>query len=524
MAKYKPYSYAQGQFIPVFFNKQIQKGTFEYSLSYLVDNELDLSIFDNRFNNDETGAPAYDPRILFKVVLFAYSRKITSSRAFARCCEENVLFMALSATCRPHFTTIAGFISSMDQEIAHLFLEVLLVCDQQKLIGKEMFAIDGCKLPSNAAKEWSGTKADFEKKVQKMEQALRQMIAKQRVQDDSLVEPEVIEKEKKYLAKLQKQAAKVKKWLKDNEDRTGCGGKAIKSNITDNESAKMMTSKGVIQGYVGVTSVDKKHQVIVGVEAFGQGQEHNLLIPMVEGIRRNFSEIGADVDVLTKAQVAADRGYHSEKNMEYIFKENIDGYIADTRFRSRDRRFIAYDRFKDRKRRDVTPGKNRKKLFAPEDFISAEDFSYCLCPAGKKLYRSGCNVKVKNLQAFKFKGPKKFCLPCKLRKECLRHPAWTECRQVAYFTGKNGQGKQCFTDKMKRNIDTAIGRAIYSMRLAVGEPPFAHIISVLRLDKYSLRGKRKVNNQWNLFCIVHNLKKIHSHGIGYMQRVDVVAG
>jgi hypothetical protein len=50
----------------------------------------------------------------------------------------------------------------------------------------------------------------------------------------------------------------------------------------------MKTSKGVIQGYVGVTSVDKKHQVIVDAEAFGQGQEHNLLIPMVEKIRENF--------------------------------------------------------------------------------------------------------------------------------------------------------------------------------------------------------------------------------------------
>ena len=49
-----------GAFIPVFFKKQIQKGTFEYSLNYLIDNELDLSIFDGRFQNDETGALAYD--------------------------------------------------------------------------------------------------------------------------------------------------------------------------------------------------------------------------------------------------------------------------------------------------------------------------------------------------------------------------------------------------------------------------------------------------------------------------------
>ena len=515
MAKYKPYSYAQGQFIPVFFNKQIQEGTFEYSLSYLVDNELDLSIFDNRFNNDETGAPAYDPRILLKVVLFAYSRGITSSRAIARCCEENVLFMVLSANSRPHFTTIADFISTMDKEIAHLFLEVLLVCDQQKLIGKEMFAIDGCKLPSNAAKEWSGTKADFQRKVEKMEQAIKQMVAKHKAQDNALIEPEVINKEEKYLAKLKKQAKKIKEWLDDNDDRTGSSGKAIKSNITDNESAKMKTSKGVIQGYVGVTSVDKKHQVIVGAEAFGQGQEHDLLIPMVEQTKDNFSRIGHKDDVFTDAQLTADSGYHSEYNMEYFFTEQIDGYVADKNFRKRDPRFVAYDRFKDRYRRELSKGKVIRKLFMPADFIFADDLSYCICPAGKKLYRSGGNVRVKNFRAVKFKGAKSSCIPCTLRRECLRYPDRTEIRQVAFFTGKNAQGKQRFTERMKRKIDSAIGRTIYSMRLAVGEPPFVHIRSVLGLNKFTLRTKRKVNTQWSLFCIVHNLKKIHTYGVGF---------
>ena len=74
MAKYKPYSQAQESFIPVFFNKQLQKGTFEYTLNYLVDPELDISFFDKRYNTDETGAPAYDPHILIKGILFAYSR------------------------------------------------------------------------------------------------------------------------------------------------------------------------------------------------------------------------------------------------------------------------------------------------------------------------------------------------------------------------------------------------------------------------------------------------------------------
>ncbi len=169
MARYKEYDYSQGKFIPIHFDKQILPGTFEYSLHYLIDNEIDLSLFDERYKNDETGAPAYDPAILLKIILYAYSRGITSSRKIAQYCCENIIFMALSADTQPHFTTIADFISLVDQEIVRLFLEVLLICDEMGLIGKEMFAVDGLKLPSNASKEWSGTKEDFEKKKEKME-------------------------------------------------------------------------------------------------------------------------------------------------------------------------------------------------------------------------------------------------------------------------------------------------------------------------------------------------------------------
>jgi transposase len=143
VARYKQYDYSQGKFIPVHFDKQILPGTFEHTLHYLIDNEIDLSIFDDRYNNAETGAPAYDPAILLKIVLYAYSRGITSSRKIAQCCKENVVFMALSADTQPHFTTIADFISSMSQQSIGLFLEVLLICDEMGLIGKEMFASKG---------------------------------------------------------------------------------------------------------------------------------------------------------------------------------------------------------------------------------------------------------------------------------------------------------------------------------------------------------------------------------------------
>lgn len=72
--------------------------------------------------------------------------------------------MVLSANTEPHFKTISDFISTSGQEIIDLFLEVLMICDEMGLIGKEMFAVDGVKLLSNASKEWSGTREELRKK------------------------------------------------------------------------------------------------------------------------------------------------------------------------------------------------------------------------------------------------------------------------------------------------------------------------------------------------------------------------
>jgi transposase len=512
VAKYKAANYAQGKFIPIHFAKQILPGTFEYSLNHLIDHELDLSIFDDRFNNDETGATAYDPRILLKIVLYAYSRGIVSSRKIEQACRENIIYMALSADTRPHFTTIADFISSMDKEIVHLFRDVLLVCDDLGLIGKEMFAIDGCKLPSNASKEWSGTRADFEKKAAKLEQAIGHILATHREHDRTQSDKDAAAREKQYVNTLQKRARKIREWLKDNDDKPGKTGKPKKSNITDNESAKMKTSHGVIQGYDGVTTVDSKHQIIVHAEAFGEAQEHDLLKPMVDGARENFQAIDKDEDVFTAAKLSADSGFHTEKNMEMLFAEEIDAYVADNLFRKRDPRFVDAERYKERHRKERAKLTGSGSLFSTADFVFPADLSYCLCPAGKRLYRSGGNVVVRGHMATKFKGPKSACVPCKLRSKCLRHPERTEIRQVAYFHGRTAKGKETFTEKMKRKIDSTAGRALYSMRVAIAEPPFAHICRVMGLDRFTLRSRKKVNTQWNLFCIVHNLKKVARYG------------
>lgn len=178
MANYKHYSYEQELLLPVSLSRQIIPGSFEYTLNFLIDNKLDLSIFNEKYKNDEVGAPAYDPSILLKIILYAYSKGIVSSRGIEQLCKENIVCIALSADTRPHFTTIADFISSMDNECIDLFSKILAVCYSEGLIGKNMFAIDGCKLSSNCSKEWSGTKQDLMKKVDKIKEAINYLVKK----------------------------------------------------------------------------------------------------------------------------------------------------------------------------------------------------------------------------------------------------------------------------------------------------------------------------------------------------------
>jgi len=116
--------------------------------------------------------------------------------------------------------------------------------------------------------------------------------------------------------------------------------KEVKSNITDNESAKMTTSKGTIQGYNGVASVDKKHQVIIDAQAFGEGQEHHTLQPVLETIKDRYNRLGFSENIYRDdIIVTADTGFANEANNQYLHENNINAYIPDNKFRSRDPKF-----------------------------------------------------------------------------------------------------------------------------------------------------------------------------------------
>ena len=94
----------------------------------------------------------------------------------------------------------------------------------------------------------------------------------------------------------------------------------------------------------------------------------------------------------------------------------------------------------------------------------------------------------------------------------LRHPERTAPRQGVFFKDRSQSVKQTYTAMMKQKIDIPERRQQYSRRLGIVEPVFGHLVSQLGLKRFSLRGWVKVNIQWKLFCIVHNLTKIHRYG------------
>ena len=200
-----------------------------------------------------------------------------------------------------------------------------------------MFAIDGVKLPSNADKRRSGTHAELLHEAERMEKAVAKMLEAHRVRDEAKDAADDVAKERSRIERLQSEAQRIREFLATHTERRSEKGAVRKSNVTDNDSAKMATSKGVIQGYTAVAAVDSKAQVIVAAQAHGSGSEQSVLLPMVE----RTEPLRTDQTVVT-----ADAGYHSEANLKGLYELGVPALIADGLLRRRDPRFAGQGKYK----------------------------------------------------------------------------------------------------------------------------------------------------------------------------------
>ena len=288
--------------------------------------------------------------------------------------------------------------------------------------------------------------------------------------------------------------------LEENEAKIGDRGKETQSNVTDNESAKMWTRHGTIQGYNGQALADEKHQIIVHGEAFGKGQDSRHLGPMVDGAKQNMKRIGYSEDCFRGKLWLADADYHSTTNLAKCVEEGLDAYIPDKRFRRRDPRLSP-------KRLPL----QRENKYGLDDFRYDEATDQYACPEGKILKFNTKRMKGKGTLYRRYHAHPKDCQVCTSRLRCLTAHGGRR-KTLCVPIGPEGVD---LSKQMAAKIDSDQARSFYAERMKIVEPIFGNIRIQKGLDRFTLRGKVKVNIQWLLYCMVHNIEKIMRYGQAY---------
>ena len=490
MARYKQTEAGNGQglFLSVNLREQLLPGTFEYMLNDLVGKEIDISVYDGNYKNDATGSKAIPPAALIKLIIYGYIKGIISSRRLMNLNNENIIAKALTGDMRIHWTTIADFISANSEEFQETFVKVLAYCGELDLIEGEEFATDGRRMRSNASKDMSGTKEELEKKVEVYRRMAKKHVAKH-LKQDAAGETGKEEKDryKKRQEYLKRQVEKISGFLKTMEKKEGSRGREIKSNVTDNESAMISGASGCLQGYIGIAVADKKNQIIIAAEAVGTANEGKHLPGIIDGALNNMKEANVKTPEGKRPVFMCDANYFSEENFRACEERGVEAIIPDDQY-----------------------GKERKdsceRRFEAADFEYREEEDYYECPCGKKL-------EFKRSRVFAGKEGKSYMANAKDCREC---PQVGRCvkskkdkkdlqgRQL-FITKSNEPGSLC--SEMRKKLSTEEYQNQYAYRIQIIEPVFANITYCKGMSRFTLRGKKKVNGQWTLYCIAHNLGK-----------------
>jgi len=492
MARYK-YTAAgagQGIFLSVNLRAQLLPGTFEYMLNDLIGKEIDISIFDQNYRNDETGASAIPPGVLIKLIIYGYLKGMKSSRRIEELSRNNIIAKSLSEDIEPHWTTIADFISRNSGQFQDVFVKVLAYCGELGLIGGKEFAIDGLRLPSNASMEMSGTKEELEKKVWTYHRMAEKHVAKHRKQDECKgMDKEAgrhYEERQKY---LKRQIGKIRSFLETMEPKRGKETAELKSNVTDNESAMIRTSSGFIQGYIGIAVTDRENQIIISADAVGSANEGGHLPEILDNTLANMGSASVGTPEGEKLIVLMDNNYFSEANLKACRNRGVEAIIPDDQYRQRF-------------------GENNAGRFESHDFNYHKEGDCYECPNGKMLNHLK-TFKLKGREWDEYRAGSADCGSCPFTEKCIkthkRKGTATRMRKSLMVSKNNKGGTLC--SEMRKKLNTEEYQNRYAYRIQIVEPVFANIAYCKGLNRFMLRGKSKVNGQWKLYCMVHNLSK-----------------
>lgn len=390
------------------------------------------------------GRPAYDPRIMFKILTFAYMKRLRSSRGIAQAVENDVRFMWLSEGERPDHRTLARFRRSHEKAFHRLFRETVTQCSALGLVSMEQVAVDGTKIEANASKEsvhYAKTAAERLAKLNRqIDRILEEAEAADAGEDAELGDrrgDEIPEE----LKTAEGRKAAIERAKREMEE-TGRSSYVE----TDPESRLMRTSRGIRPSYNGQVAADGKAQVIIA-ETVVQNEHDSMQLPgVMEQAKENTGGF--------PQHVTADAGYHSPQTEAYVEENGLDAYIPI---------------------QGVTPKLARLR----EELVYDEEADVYRHPDGR---------------VFQFDH-----IEHKQGKVYRRY----RCGQNTFSRRLDGE----LTERMRTKLRTKEGRAIFALRRQTVEPVFGRMKENLGLNRFRLRGLSGARIEFSLACIAHNLLK-----------------
>ena len=346
MAKtYRPYSPDQMFLLPPSLRDWLPENHLVYFVSDVVD-QLDLSKIEAVYEKDDRGQPPYHPRMMTKILVYAYCIGMFSSRKIQNRLVEDVAFRVLAAGNQPDFRTISDFRKIHLDALQGLFEQVLKLALTAGAIKLGRVALDGSKIKANASKHKAMSYKRMKEEARNLRVEVQRLLKQAKAADDDedarygkdkngdeLPEElsrretrlERIKEAKRALEQRAREEAKESQESKEAEDTEE---KAIPEdkaqyNFTDPESRIMKGPDGFVQAYNAQVVVEEVCQLIVAQAVTQDANDKKQALPMVEAVKAQAGQ--------TPTQLLADSGYCSDQNLKALEKKPIEVYIATVR-------------------------------------------------------------------------------------------------------------------------------------------------------------------------------------------------
>ena len=350
--EFRPYEPDQGLLLPPSLRDWLPEDHLAFFISDAID-AMDLSAFDARYGTEGPGKQAFDPRMMVKVLVYAYATGTFSSRRIAAKLHEDVAFRLLAAGNFPAHRTISDFRQRHLPEFRELFVQVVQMAGEVGLVKLGTVAVDGSKVKANASKHKAMSYGRMKQEEKRLRKEIRELMGKARKTDaqedkrygrdrrgDEL--PAELSRREERLKKI----AEARKRLEarqaeedreagrepGDQDRTGKPGRPFKrrfgepeekaqENFTDPDSRIMKRgSSGFEQCYNVQIAVDESERIIVATGVTQSASDVEQLIPLLDEAKANTGK--------EPACCLADAGYRSEPNLQALEARGIDGYVA----------------------------------------------------------------------------------------------------------------------------------------------------------------------------------------------------